>query len=297
MTINLTTQLRKHWLPIILVAVILVLLANNLPSPYTNFPNTNNYAISEAMIDPDEVRLAGSKVGMNTPQYSDPAPTIAENRLTILSSSLSLLVDSVSQTIESIQTLAEQNGGYLVNSNLHEPEGVAVGDITIRIPVEKRDLVITQLKNLGIRVVDEHTSGRDVTDQYTDIDAHLTTLRTTQAKFTALLDSATTVQDSLAIQRELINLQRQIDSYIGQQKYLTGNAELSLITISLATDELALPYAPDKPWRPQVVFRTAVRSILNLGRSIVSLTIWLAVYSPIWLLAFGLYYWLIKHKT
>lgn len=278
------TFVRKNWISLGLLLVIIYLLQNRL----SLYPSTLKYrsmdGVSEGNISTKMAASlpvsGGSDLSM-PPIYNEPTPTDSVDRMMVTDSSLSLLVTSVRDTIDKISTLAKESGGYLVNSNLSEPEGAATGNITIRVPSDKRDAVLVNIRAAGLRVVDEHTSGYDVTDQYTDIEAQLTTLRTTKTKFEGLLADATTVQDSLSVQRELMNLQRQIDSYVGQQKYLEGNAKLSRIAVSLSTDELSLPYAPEQPWRPQAVFRTAVRSLLGSLRGLVSILIWLGVYSPI----------------
>lgn len=287
---------RTNWLAIVLAAVIIYLLTRpSSPLPLSRTISNTKYASTEMMSAPAQAPGRGV-VDSFLPPVTDPAPTDTDDRLTIIESSLSLLVDSVSETLGSVQTIAESNRGYLVNSHLSQPEGGATGTITIRVPIAARDLAMSEIKALGIRVVSETTYGRDVTDQYVDIEAHLETLTKTKAKFEAILDSATTVQDSLAVQQELVNLQRQIDSYLGQQKYLEGNAELSKITVSLATDELALPYTPDEPWRPAAIFKTAVRSLVQVGRGAISLAIWVLVYSPAWLIAAAVYWRLSKRR-
>jgi hypothetical protein len=91
------------------------------------------------------------------------------------------------------------------------------------------------------------------------------------------------IEDLLNVQRELINLQSQIDSLKGQQQYYEKNAEMAKLTIYLSTDELALPYAPSESWRPQVIFKQAVRSLVTSLRKVGTAIIWLAVYSVVWI--------------
>ena len=97
------------------------------------------------------------------------------------------------------------------------------------------------------------------------------------------MDRAAEISDLIKIQKELINLQSQIDSLIGQKLYLEKSAELSKITLYLSTDELSLPYSPSEPWRPTVIFKLAIRSLIANLRSVASTTIWIAVYSVIWI--------------
>jgi hypothetical protein len=61
------------------------------------------------------------------------------------------------------------------------------------------------------------------------------------------------------------------------------SAELSLLTITIASDELSLPYAPSNSWRPALVFKQAVRSLVQSARTLANFAIWIGVYSVIWI--------------
>jgi len=86
----------------------------------------------------------------------------------------------------------------------------------------------------------------------------------------------------LTVQRELISLQNQIDSLKGQQKYLEQTAQLAKVTIYLSSDEMALPYAPSATFRPDVIFKLAVRSLVGALRGVATLAIWIIVFGVIW---------------
>ena len=95
-------------------------------------------------------------------------------------------------------------------------------------------------------------------------------------------DKATEVEDLLKVQQHLTTIQNQIDNYKGRQKYLEQTAKFSKITIDLSTDELALPYAPPKGFRPNVIFKYAVRALLGTLAGIGEKAIWIMVYVVIW---------------
>jgi hypothetical protein len=226
---------------------------------------------------------------------ADYAPVEAETRLVVRDTSLSLVVNQVPEALFQIESLATKEGGFLVNSNLSIPESAANGTITIRIPESRRVAVLQSIKAMGIKTVSENTNGHDVTDQYVDNEARLETLVVIKSKLETMLEQAVRMQDMLEIQRELINLQSQIDRLKGSQLYLEQTAKLARITIHLSTDEYALPYTPAESWRPEVIFKQAVRSLVSHGRSLATTLIWLIVYSPIWLTAL-IVWWLVKHR-
>lgn len=241
---------------------------------------------------------AGMRVGTSLPYPEDVPPVETDERLVIENSSLSLLVEDVSASVDRVRSAAESVNGFLVNSNVHTPEdGAAFGTITVRVPNEQRSQVLAQLRDMSVRVINENIDGRDVTDQYVDLQSRLAVLEETKARFEVLLDQATEIDDLLRVQRELVNLQRQIDSLKGQQEYLEKSAQLSLISVSLSTDELALPYAPDNAWRPQVVYKQAVRSLVRTVRGFGSFAIWSAVYAPVWVPVVAVGVWLKRRSS
>ena len=141
----------------------------------------------------------------------------------------------------------------------------------------------------------ERILGTDVTDEYVDIEARLVTLEKTKDKFEEILEIATEVQDILNVQRQLIYVQDQIDVLKGRQEYLEQTAKLSKVTVYLSTDEYALPYAPTEAFRPRVIFKLAVRSLVRALRSVARALIWIGVYAvvliPLGLIVFFIWKW------
>jgi hypothetical protein len=218
------------------------------------------------------------------PVYNDaaPAPEVT-NRKVVQESDMSLLVKDVRDASKKIIATAEGMGGYMVSSNYSSPGESPTASIVIRVPATKLQTVLDSYRGVAIRVVSENLSGQDVTDQYVDIDARLAVLNATKAKFQDLMAKAVEISDMLNVQREIINLQSQIDSYKGQQLYLDKTAEMARVSVYLSTDEYSLPYAPSGVWRPEVVFKTAVRSLVQTVRSGVDKAIWIVVYGAIWI--------------
>lgn len=295
--------LKRNFLVIILLGFIaymflqnfFVVDIGNVSVPFS----TGGRGSSLSLSNPAMPEMARDSYGIVPPDYPEPAPVDSTNRIVIQDTTLSMVVRDVASAISDIAQIASNEGGFLVNSNLSMPEGAANGMITIRVPVEKRDSVLEQIKRVGVNVVSENIDGRDVTDQYEDIEERLAVLNQTKAKFQEILDQATEVQDLLQVQRKLISLQTQIDNLKGRQEYLTQSAQLTRIIVYLSTDELSLPYTPDNAWRPQAVFKQAVRSLIVTFRFIGNVAIWGVVYSVILVpLAVGAYLInkVIKHR-
>ncbi len=214
----------------------------------------------------------------------------SDNRVVIRESNLSLLVEDVEKTGDKIISYAKQSGGYMVDTSYTRPTESPFANITVRVPTEKLDEALVYFKSLSLKVTSENLVGTDVTDQYTDIQSRLDTLNQARAKFEEIMAKATSVDDIVNVQQQLMNIQEQIDSYKGQQKAIDENAKLTKIIVYLSTDELALPYTPDTTFRPAVIFKQAVRSLLNTLRLAGEGVIWLAVYSPAIIVVIVLYF-------
>lgn len=220
----------------------------------------------------DQVQVVSSPV----------APNMQQNRMSITNSNMSILTTNVREAISSIKSRTEGVGGYVVNYNISSPIDAESGNITIRIPLVQREAMIEFLQTVGVRVVSERINSNDVTDQFTDIEARLSTLRRTKNIYENILVEAQDVDEILRVQQRILSVQDQIDGLTGMANKLQTESQTTLIGISLSTDELALPYAPDQPWRPNVVFKLAVRSMLETLQDIGSLLIWVGVYSVVW---------------
>jgi len=268
--------IKNNKLICVLVVIIIYLLGKNS----IFLPRT--YLTSSLLSKMPSASLGGSNSLNDIMPLSESAPNAnIKDRLVIKNSYLSLQVSKVSDVQKQVIGKAEELGGYMVNSSIDNPSDVASATVTVRIPSKQLDSALQYYRSLSIKVVSENLQGYDVTDQYTDFAAQLKIYEKTKVIFEQMLDKAINVQDILQIQREIINIQASIDSIKGQQDYLEKNSEMAKITLYLSTDELALPYAPTETWRPKVIFKQAVRSLIGTLRSIGSLTIWIVVYSVI----------------
>lgn len=210
-------------------------------------------------------------------QVSDSA-----NRITIQDSTLSLLVKDVRASSDRIMNIAKTLGGFMVNTSYSAPSDSAYATISVRVPTEELDNALNQFRALAVRVTSENLTGIDVTDAYQDLDQRLATLTTTKIRFDEMLSKAITVTEILEVQREIINLEQQIDYIKGQKIAIDDNARLTKITLSLSTDELSLPYASDEKFRPALVFKLAVRSLFSTLQGGVEFLIWAGVFAVIW---------------
>ncbi len=176
-----------------------------------------------------------------------PTPVPAEDgtqidRLIVRNGDIVLVVEDVAQSIATITELTDNLGGYVVSSNSWRDGERTMGSISIRVPVETFEGALGALRSLAVEVNSEQTYGKDVTEEYVDLDAQLTTLQATEAKLLELLGRTGEVKDILEVQRELTNVQREIAQLKGRMQYLERTAAMSLINVSLQQSKLDVEF-------------------------------------------------------
>lgn len=134
-----------------------------------------------------------------------------------------------------IATLAEANNGFVSNSQSYsDSEGkLTSGMITIRVEQKNFDAVINKIKQLGT-VKSVQLGGTDVTQEYVDLQSRLKNLQAQEQVLLELMKKSVKVTDSIEVQRELSNVQGEIEVIKGRMNYLDNMVSFSTIDISLA---------------------------------------------------------------
>jgi hypothetical protein len=114
------------------------------------------------------------------------------------------------------------SGGYLVQR----------GDrhITIRVPSKAFRPALDKVETLGDELHRE-VNVRDVTEEFSDLEIRLQNARAVRARLEELLRQATTVEDALAVQKELERVTEDIERMLGRLKLLRELVAFSTITV------------------------------------------------------------------
>ena len=158
-----------------------------------------------------------------------PAP-LAQNRIIVHTARMSLVVDDVAHTVDSIANVASGLGGWVVNSDRSSRHS---GSIAIRVPAQSLDEAFVQVEALALEVESRAVTSEDVTDEYVDSQSRLVSLRATEERLLSFLDRAGKIEDALLVQKEISELQQQIEEIQGRLNFLEQTAAFSLLEVSL----------------------------------------------------------------
>lgn len=216
-----------------------------------------------------------------------------EDRLIIKTGTLNILVEQVTEAAKTLQNLVEAQGGFVVSSNINDTGPSPSARVVVRIPSNTFDTVLVSAQGLG-QVRSETVSGQDVTEEFVDLEAQLANYKATEEQFLTIMNRAEEIEDVLAVQRELTQVRGQIERIEGRMRYLQQSSSFSSLTVNLSTDPKEVPVIDENDkWEPVVVIKDATRGLITLLVQVVTLVIWVAIYSPVWfvliLVAFMIY--------
>jgi hypothetical protein len=293
--------------PVLLSLILVLALGACGPSMASEEPY---YAI-EPMVDMRAPALGGasdqvvseSLAPMPTAAPYDPAKANLTNaaiqeRMVIMNADLTIVIPDPQAKMEAISAMAANLGGFVVSMNMYQtylsgggtaPEGY----ISIRVPADRLENALGQIKADAIEVRNENRSGQDVTADYVDLSSRLSSLEAAEEQLTEIMQNATETEDVLNVFNQLEYYREQIEVIQGQMQYYEEATAYSLITVTLIAEETIQPIEIGG-WKPEGVARKAIQALVNFLQGFVNFLIWfflmilptlLVLFGPLALLA------------
>ena len=261
----------------------------SLPAPaYENAPvPTQAYAdSSDAGKAPGDVSASGTAI---------------QERMVMMNADLTIVVADPQEKMEAINKMANNLGGSLVSMNLYltymqSGETAPEGTISIRVPADKLENALSQIKADVVEVRNETRSGQDVTATYVDLQSQLTNLERAEQDLLQIMDDAknnpgndstTKTQDVLNVYNQIVSIRGQIEQIKGQMKYYDDSTSTSLINVTIIAEETVKPIEIGG-WKPEGKVRDAIQKLVNFLQGFVNFLIYLVLLVlPVLITIFG----------
>ncbi len=137
--------------------------------------------------------------------------------------------------ISSLTANVAANGGYVeksdanmggyYNSNRH-------CTYVLRIPADKLDAFMLAAEENG-KITSKTESQQNVTLEYVDLESRISAYKTEKETLTGLLEKASSLENVLAIQERLSEVNYQIENYTAQLRVLANRVSYSTVTLNI----------------------------------------------------------------
>ncbi len=211
---------------------------------------------------------------------------------------LIIIVTNVEAASSQVEEIVQEVDGYIESASIWQRNEHKQGQFSLRVPVEKLDVVLPRLEALG-RVDRKNISGKDVTEEYYDAEARRTTLEKQEKRLLELLDRAGTVKEMLEIENELTRIRGEIESQQARLKVLDNLTNLATINLELSTSKtLSTGLTPGEPLdqRIKAGWLRGVNSLINTAGELVVLFVVILPYAPFIAVAVYIFYRIRKKR-
>ena len=234
-----------------------------------------------------------AKMMMPEPAFADDfAPKETERKI-VRNASLQVEVSDTEVARKLVEQKVAELNGHITNLNSYEVrQGILSYNFTVRIPAKKLEKTMDVFTNLGVKK-SESINEQDITAQYTDTESRLKNLEVRRDRLRELMERDTDkLSDILQIDRELSNVQQQIENYERTLKRHDTNVTFSTINLSVQPEPQIGDFQTPE-WTVKKSWKQSVNDLISSLKNIFDVGLKVLVFAPIWI-PFLLVLWTIQ---
>ena len=163
-----------------------------------------------------------------------------------------------SSSISAIEKVIKDFGGFVERSeisgdSLYAADGTSYlrnryAFYTIRIPANELDKFLSQAGTLG-NITSSNKSAQNVTSQYTDFEARLTSLQTQETRLLELVAEAEDIDALISLESKLAEVRYEIESIQRSLRDLDSKIAYSTVDLNIREVEVYQPSAKQSFWQ------------------------------------------------
>jgi hypothetical protein len=185
------------------------------------------------------ISTTANPTGATDPVDNAQAAATPANRKIIKDAKLTLEVDQPEAAQQRITSITNNLGGFVLSTNAQRQDSESQGNsaltvtVVARVPADKFEAALVEMRATASRVQKEEQSGQDVTQEFVDLEARLRAQQALEAQYLEIMKQAKSVTEALEVQRALAEVRTEIERIQGRMRYLQNQSDLSTITVTL----------------------------------------------------------------
>lgn len=188
---------------------------------------------------------------------------------------LETLLGSLTSQISALGGYIEQQELY--NGSSYSPYRHRSANLTVRIPAEKLDSFIGQVKDVS-NVVSYNESQDDVTLTYVSTESRIKALETEQERLLELLSKAENMSDLLEIEARLTDVRYELENVTSQLRVLANKVDYATVHLYISQVKVYTEVEEQTVW--QRIGSGFKQNLRDIGEDMEDFFVWLVTYSP-----------------
>lgn len=203
-----------------------------------------------------------------------------ENAKIIRTAYLDIQTTSFQTAYQALNTLVNHLGGYFESAEIsgggyYDQDGAQYGSFVVRVPKNQYDALLQSAGEIGY-VVTVSQSSQDVGAEYFDTETRLKTQRTKQARLQTLLEQAATMEDIIALENALAEVEYQIEQYTSDLRRYDALVDYATIRIALSEVRRISGETKVKAGLGERLVSAFTSGIANFGEGLGDFLVWFA---------------------
>jgi len=269
----------------LLLFIIFTACGGDEPEYNEPMSNTRMMMSESASLMPKEVSSSSGN------QESEQLTNISERKVS-KNAQLEIKVKSLDDSMNFITQKTNSYSGYIVNSSSNTPNSdyeIKTANMSVRVPSDSLDKFLKEIKVHANETKHESIYTQDITAEYIDVKAKITNMESSEQRLKNLLDKTESVNEIVEVEKELSRLRAEIDSLKGRFKFMENSVVTSLVHIYM--EEIPNPVSINDPsWNTRDIALDAIKALSSFGQFLVSVIVFIFVFTPVWILIAGLIY-------
>lgn len=208
---------------------------------YSSAAYNESASVEEAAGNSGAAEESKSEYFMEIPE--DATQVFTNERKIIRNATLTIETKTFDESVSALKQAVEEVQGYIEYSTQYTGSGARSAELICRVSAAQYGAFLERLQETG-SIVRTEESTEDATSQYVDMEARLKSLRTQEKRLSELMKNSGSLEELLAVQEELMQVQYEIENYTGQLKALSEQIDYATVHVWLDEVEILTPVEP-----------------------------------------------------
>ncbi|MBK8928603.1 MAG: DUF4349 domain-containing protein [Chitinophagaceae bacterium] len=211
----------------------------------------------------------------------------------VKTATIKLEVKDVKLFNQSLPEIVKRNGAYVSNEQNNFNDGFTESTVTIKVPVLQFENLINELNIKESKLIERSINTDDVTTEVVDTRARMEARKEMRLKYLEFLKQSKNMTEALQVQKEINNLQEEIESATARIESLSQQAAYSTVLLTYYNGGYSIyETTPNSPF-----FSRVLASFKNGAGYFGDIIIGLIDLWPIWIFSILIFLVVRKRKS
>ncbi|WP_127125008.1 DUF4349 domain-containing protein [Pseudoflavitalea rhizosphaerae] len=195
-------------------------------------------AASDSIAEPArfEEKQSGNQSDQQPGQKQKPATAPAAsrsdwNKKIIKNASLELEIKNFREFERLVSAITGKYAGYIAEENQESSDYKLQSQVSIRVPVDLFEQAVNEFTGNAEKILTKNITSKDVTGEVVDVRSRLEAKRQARLRYLELMKQAKNMEEVFQVQKEVDEIQEEIEAAAGRMGYLNHSSAYSTIQL------------------------------------------------------------------